>query len=103
MKQEKGSDGVEAITVALTPDSAGVGSMVTVEAHLNGEAAVVQMLGEVLGYGFTQYLTRQGAVWSAQVSVPYGAAPGDYTLEVRGIDGQGKTLAAGRAVFHVTA
>ncbi len=94
---------MEAMAVTLRPDRAAVGSLVTVEARPNDGAGVVQMVGEVLGYGFTQYLARQGALWSAHVSVPYGAAPGEYTLEVRGMDGQGRTLAAGRAVFQVTA
>ena len=91
------------MTVALEPSQAGVGALVTVEARAADAAGLVQVVGEVVGYGFTQYLTRQGGVWSAQVAVPYGAAPGEYTLEVRGIDGQGRTLAAGRAVFQVTA
>lgn len=92
-----------AMTVALKPARAGVGALVTVEASAPDTDGVVQVLGEVVGYGLSQYLTRERSVWRAEVAVPYGAAPGEYTLEVRGIDGQGRTLASGRAIFHVTA
>ena len=98
----KGSGSVAGMMVELDPQTGSAGTMVMVRARPSSSEPLAQVFGEVLGYGFTQYLTLQGDVWTAQVMVPYEASPGDYTLEVRGVDAQGRPHASAQVTFRVT-
>lgn len=90
------------LDVEITPTAGPTGSPVRLTVRPTDARAVSAVRAGVVGYGFEETLSRNGAAWSAETIVPWEASPGEYLLDFYAVDASGNRLATARGSFTVT-